>query len=487
MPIEKIKPQAGAQRAFLETEADIAIYGGAAGGGKSFALLLEPLRHIENPLFNGVIFRRTMPQIKSAGGLWAEASGLYSMLGARPHETELKFKFPLGMGMKFASMEHEKSKYDWQGAQIPFIGYDELTHFTESMFFYMLSRLRSMSGVSGYVRATCNPDSESWVRRFIDWWIDEKTGIAIPERSGVLRWFIRVNDEMIWQDTPEELIEQYGEEVEPKSVTFIPASIYDNKILMQKDPAYLSNLKALPLVEREQLLGGNWNIRPASGLYFRQGMFEEVESTPYDLDIIRFWDRAATKPSATNPDPDYTRGLKIGRHKETGILYVLHLESLRDEAWQVEQTMINIAVQDGKNCIVGIFKDPAAAGKAEAEHMVRRLIGFATYVLPATSSKLVMASPAASQAQQGNIKVLKGTWNREFYKELEGFPEANHDDIVDTLSGGVEYFGQEIHGSFAGHYNAANTEEGSTRRVKQIERRKKLDSKVERRIKVTSY
>src|SRR5436189_1986846 len=107
-----------------------------------------------------------------------------------------------------------------------------------------------MAGVPGYIRATCNPDADSWVRSLIDWWIDPDTGFPIKERSGVLRWFVRDGDSLHWADTRADLVEMFGPESEPKSATFIPANVRDNRILLDKDPAYLAYLKALPYVER---------------------------------------------------------------------------------------------------------------------------------------------------------------------------------------------------------------------------------------------
>jgi len=150
----EIRPQAGPQENFLATEADIAIYGGAAGGGKTWALLLEPLRHIHNPEFGAVIFRRTYPQIRSEGGLWSESSTIYPAMGGQPRESILDWTFPAGGRIKFAHMQHEINRLDWQGAQIPLIEFDELTHFTKEQFFYMLSRNRSTCGVRPYIRAT---------------------------------------------------------------------------------------------------------------------------------------------------------------------------------------------------------------------------------------------------------------------------------------------------------------------------------------------
>lgn len=268
-------PQPGPQTKFLSSAADIAIYGGAAGGGKTFALLMEPLRHVSNPEFGAVFFRRSTVQVRNEGGLWDESEKLYPLLGATPKEHVLTWEFPLpgsnsgaAATVSFAHLEHDKTVRNWQGSQIPLICFDELTHFSAKQFWYMVSRNRSTCGVRPYIRATCNPDVDSWVAGFISWWIDQKTGLAIPERSGVLRWVVRVGEDLKWADSPAELahytmVDDAGERVPipPKSVTFIAASLTDNKILMAADPGYMANLLSLPKVERERLLGGNWKIR----------------------------------------------------------------------------------------------------------------------------------------------------------------------------------------------------------------------------------
>ncbi|WP_234891282.1 terminase large subunit domain-containing protein [Sinorhizobium meliloti] len=181
-----IRPQPGPQTAFLVSPADIAIYGGSAGGGKTWALLMEPLRHIANPQF-GAVFRRSTVQVRNEGGLWDESEKLYPAIGASPKEHVLQWSFPSGASVSFAHLEHDKTVLNWQGSQIPLVCFDELTHFSAKQFWYMVSRNRSMSGVRPYIRATCNPDADSWVAELISWWIDQDTGLPIPERAGVLR------------------------------------------------------------------------------------------------------------------------------------------------------------------------------------------------------------------------------------------------------------------------------------------------------------
>ncbi|MDW9477072.1 hypothetical protein GOA69_33375 [Sinorhizobium meliloti] len=147
---------------------------------------MEPLRHIANPQF-GAVFRRSTVQVRNEGGLWDESEKLYPAIGASPKEHVLQWSFPPGASVSFAHLEHDKTVLNWQGSQIPLICFDELTHFSASSSRYMVSRNRSMSGVGPYTRATCNPDADSWVAELISWWIDQDTGLPIPERAGVLR------------------------------------------------------------------------------------------------------------------------------------------------------------------------------------------------------------------------------------------------------------------------------------------------------------
>lgn len=138
MSREKIilAPQKGPQEKFLATSADVCIYGGAAGGGKTFGLLLEPLRHMKNRDFNAVIFRRNYTQVTSPGGLWDSSRKIYSLVqGSYPLKTpKLHWTFAKGATVNFAHLGSDDDCLDWQGSQITMIGFDELTHFTEYQF-----------------------------------------------------------------------------------------------------------------------------------------------------------------------------------------------------------------------------------------------------------------------------------------------------------------------------------------------------------------
>lgn len=431
---EEIGPQEGPQTAFLQTTADIALYGGAAGGGKTYALILEPTRHFHNAHFGAVIFRKNSTQVRNEGGLWHESTKVYSRLNAHPRQAYLEWIFPAGGRVKFGHLEHERSVYDWQGSQLAFIGFDELTHFTETQFTYMLSRNRSTCGVKPYVRATCNPDVNSWVRKWVDWYIDPQ-GFPIPERSGIIRWFIRKNDVMHWGSSREGLIAEHGAEEIPKSFTFISSKITDNKILMEKDPAYIGNLRALSRVERERLLDGNWNIKASAGNYFRREWFPMIDVLPQGWrQTVRYWDRAATKPNESNRDPDWTRGLRMLKYpNKTWVVF--DLKSLRDTPLKVEELVKNTASHDTKQTVIFGEQDPGSAGVADAGAFVRMLAGYQVKTRKPTKDKETRAKAVSAQAEAGNISVFRAPWNDEFFAELENFPVGKHDDIVDALSG----------------------------------------------------
>jgi hypothetical protein len=287
---QHIYPQPGFQTSFLSSSADIVIGGGAAGAGKSYALLMEPLRHAGVSNFFAVIFRRTTPQITNPGGLWDTSKELYSKLrdgsGASAKSTDqpLKWKFPSGASLLLTHLEHEKSKEAWDGAQVSFLGFDELIHFTAGQFWYLAGRNRSASsGVKPYVRATTNPQTSGWVKRLISWWIhpddhDDHNlrGMPIPERAGVLRWFVRHNEVMYWGGSISEVQSVLPDEVKAKhdarlvkSITFIPGTLDDNTILSENDPGYEANLFAQDKKHATRLRRGCWYDAEGENELFR--------------------------------------------------------------------------------------------------------------------------------------------------------------------------------------------------------------------------
>lgn len=433
-----IQPQPGPQSQLAACTADIAFYGGAAGGGKSWALVTEAARWVKRTDFAAIFFRRTSKQIAGGGGIWEESMKIYPALKGRPIRTRLEWRFPSGATIQFSHLEHEQNKHDHQSKQYALICFDELTQFTEGQFWYLVSRNRSVCGVKPYIRAATNPDPDSFVRRLIAWWIGAD-GRPIPERSGVVRWFLRDPDtnELEWFDSEFDARRSAAnDDREPLSFTFIAAELADNPILEQKDPRYRARLQSLPKVERERLLGANWNVRATAGQYFQRAFFEVVDAPPAPVEIlkkVRAWDKAATEPNVNNPDPDWTVGVLYARTRD-GTFWILNAVRDRRRPAGVEQMITNTASQDGKRVPVVLWQDPGQAGKMDVDHYVRLLSGHTVKVHRASHDKETYAGPVSSQAENGNIKVVRGPWNDWFFSELEAFPEGSHDDAVDTLS-----------------------------------------------------
>lgn len=445
-----LRPQAGPQEAFLSTFADIAVYGGAAGGGKTYALLLEAVRHTNNSKFGAVIFRRQSVQITQEGGLWDSSLEVYGGIKGAVPKTSPRYhwKFRTGARVGFAHIDGDRDLGKWQGSQIALIGFDELTHFTKKQFFYMMSRNRSASGIRPYIRATCNPDADSWVADFISWWIDPKTGYPIPERSGVIRYMVHINDIVHWFDTEEEGIDfakQNGldkqkAERSVKSVTFIASTLQDNKILMENDPGYLANLLALTEVEKERLLNGNWKIKPSAGSYFKRTQIGDIlTSIPDDIiAICRGWDLAATDENE-NKEAAYTAGVLIAK-RACGRFLVLDVVNRQLKAGDVRKLVLTTAKADNakyrKYCTVRqrLPQDPGQAGKEQAGSYINMMAGYNVVTRPESGSKESRAEPMAAQWQQGFFDVMEGEWNEEYFNQLESFPESKFKDMVDAGS-----------------------------------------------------
>lgn len=405
---------------------------------------MEPLRHIHNPGFGAVIFRRTYPEITAEGSLWDESMQIYPLFRARPILGRLKWVFPSGAEVSFAHLQYEKDVHKYQGAQIPLICFDQLEHFSRGQFFYMLSRNRSMCGVRPYVRASCNPHADSWLAEFLAWWIADD-GYADLAREDKLRWFVRGADERLaWADSPRELKESHRA-LMPKSVTFIPASVYDNKILLASNPEYLANLMALPLVDRERLLGdarrgGNWKVREEAGKVFNRGWFEIVDAVPAGGVECRFWDFAATKKEIKGKDPDYTASVKM--RKVEGVYYIADCTAEQEGPAEVDRALRNLSTQDvaaaqetGTRYKVRWEMEPGAAGKRESYRLVKMLAGLDVGGVRPQGDKITRAKPLAAQAEAGNVKLLRGTWNEMWLEHMHNQPEIKHDDILDASSG----------------------------------------------------
>jgi predicted phage terminase large subunit-like protein len=469
----EIRPNPGPQTAFLATSADIAIFGGQAGGGKSYGLLLDPCRWIGIPGFGATIFRRHSTDLTQEGGLWDEAMKLYPLFKGRPRESQgkLDFRFPWGSRISFSHLQYEETVERKQGGQIAIVGMDEITHFLGSQFWYMLSRNRSTCGVRPYFRGTCNPDPDSFIAPMVlSYWVDPETGYPISarwwdrvsekyrgvERSGVIRWLVKQDDDIRWFATRDEAVAHarsigLADPTRVKSFTFIPSSIYDNKPLLEKDPDYIGNLQLQNRINRARLLDGNWIVRATGGLTFNRGDFEIIDKVnPADVvRTIRVWDLAGTEAKRVRNlatmrermvnDPDWTVGLKAVLLRNKDIVFV-DMARERTGPSNVQKLVADVAKQDGRRVTIVMPQDPGQAGKDQIENYRKRVVpGYTLKSKPESGSKLTRAEPYSQYATAEHVKLLRAPWNDVFLSEHHAFPSGGvHDDIVDTGSGAFE-------------------------------------------------
>lgn len=439
MDVIEIRPQAGPQEEFLSTSADIAFYGGAAGGGKTFAALMEPLRYVQSVSgFGAVIFRRETPQILAEGGPWDKAGELYRPLGAKDRLSPwLDWHFPpYDNAVKFAHMQHENDRFNWDGSQIPLIIFDQLEQFTRKQFFYMMSRNRSTCGIRPYIRGNYNPvppDDEvgGWLHEFVGWYLDDE-GYPDPERSGIIRWFVNVADKLHWfasRDAAQEIFP----DIPPLSFTYIRSTVYDNQILLETDPGYLAKLFGLPLVEQERLLESNHYIREAAGKVFNRGWFEVVDALPTtgQRRDVRYWDLAATdrkrKAGAA------TAGVRLARIDDT--IYVVDCIEEHFDPAKTDELIKNTASQDGRRVAIRWEEEGGASGKRDSQHIAKMLLGYSGEGDRPTGDKLTRSRAMAAQAKAGNVKLLRGAWNDAWINHMHAIPDGSRWDIHDASAG----------------------------------------------------
>lgn len=427
--IMALRPQEGPQTLFLSSPADIVFYGGGAGGGKTWALLFECLRYLNIPRMNVVIFRRTYPQITAPGGLLDASREIFPLVGGVLRSSELEWMFPSGAKVLFRHLKLANDVFAWQGSELVLILWDEVTHFHESQFWYLMSRNRSTCGVTPYVRATCNPDPDSFVAELISWYLNDD-GLPDPERSGHLRYFIREGGQIIWVD---ETYRDAETGLRPKSLTFIPSSIYDNPALLKANPDYLTNLRSLPLIERERLLGGNWKVKATAGKVFKTEWFSYVEESPQAFQVTRFWDFAATNQEISGGDPDWTVGAKLALFNER--YSVLDIVRLRGTPAEVDKTIVQTAIADGQGVTVRWFQDPGQAGLYQTQKLRGLLRAFDSKGVTSQIGKQQRAAPFSRACEFGEVSLLRSHWNNTFLNELSDFPDGPHDDQVDAVSG----------------------------------------------------
>lgn len=419
----------------------------AKGGGKSFALRLAPLYYLDKDNYHAVIFRRSLPQCKKPGGLWDKSFEIYPHLGGTERISELKWSFPSGATIQFSHLHQPKSWMDWQGTETAFYGFDQLEEFTQEHFLKILGCMRTTSGAPTQIMATMNPDSSSWVRQLVNPWI-AKDGYVNPKLNHKIFHFTIKDDSIIWVK-PEW---RDSNNQPPISCQYISADIWDNPALLKADPAYLSNLQSQSFIDRERYLGikgrgGNWNVKAEAGKVFMSEWFLKTPEIPrYQKGdrIVRYWDFAATTP--TTQKGDYTVDcLMIKRRSADGDRFtIIDIGRRRLPPAKTNEVVLATAQTDAMrfgrgNVATRWQQDPGAAGVRDSANLQNLLSGFDAKGIPDLKDKVSRALPVSAAIECGSIEFVLAGWNNVVFTELEQFPDGEHDDIVDAISGAFNF------------------------------------------------
>lgn len=437
-----IAPASIPQEQALNSTSDITLYGGAAGSGKTYTLLITALRFMMVPKSTGVIFRRTSKMLDAPGSIWQEAVVMYTTIfpeiKIRDREHEVIFKN--GSVLKFSHMQHEKNAFDHKGGQYSFVAFDEATDFSEMQVMFLLSRMRNANvSYTPQMYLCTNPNYHSFLRKWIqEFYLDPADGTPIAERSNIERYFVRRGNEMIWYDNRADAEAIYGTGPTSgiRSFRFCSAKIWDNPFLRDSD--YLSNLMSLDRVQRLIMLEGSWTARAETSGYWHRNHVEIVDYAPEKVkQRVLAVDFAFTVASETLPDPDSTAFVLMSKDMYN-VYTVEHVYTMQDRVHAVEEKLFQLAETFGRDVIYSIPIDPNAQAGAYARDLQRRLAekGFTCKLQKPVKSKLVRFQPFASVTEAKFVRVVRGDWNDRYFDQLEIFDGTGkyHDDMVDATA-----------------------------------------------------
>lgn len=414
------------QYAFVAYTGFEAFYGGAAGGGKSWALLMAALQYVDVPGYHALILRKTLTELKLPGALIPTSREWLNTTDARWNGNDKVWTFPSGASLTFGYLGTEGAETRYQSAAFHFIGFDELTAFGEDVYTFMHVRCRrplesaqgtSPDGVGAgdvplRVRSASNPGGEGheWVkRRFI---------------------------------TPE-----------TREAPFFPSGIDDNPYLDTEE--YLKVFAGLSdPVTRQRMRDGDWDVT-VEGTRFDRRWFTILDRVPPGaIRSGRYWDMAATPEGPAARNPDWSVGTLMHRYPPTAeFQYVI--ADVRRGRWSsknLEVQMQTAAREDGRGTLIGLEQEPGSSGKALVSHVKRTVLpGYNVHGILSTGDKFTRAGPLASAAEPhlnadgevlepGRVAVVSALWLPAWFDEIGLFSEdyKGHDDQVDSASGAFE-------------------------------------------------
>jgi predicted phage terminase large subunit-like protein len=380
------------------------MYGGAAAGGKTDALLMCALQYVDVPNYAALILRRTYGQLSKADSILDRAHKWLRGTDARWEAMNNRYVWPNGAKVEFGYLQYFKDVWNYDGPAYQTIIFDELTQFNEDQYRFLFQRLRRLEGfpVPLRMRSATNPGGVGHV------------------------W---VKDRFIKTTAPGRL--------------FIPAKLTDNPHVDIK--AYREMLAELDPITRKQREDGDWDAVREGTIFRREWFANYVDAIPTSSVVhhVRFWDLAATEKKQAGDDPDWTVGVLLARDG-MGKFWIEDVRRFRLDPGGVQERIHSVARADGRSVPIRIEQEGGASGKSLIANFVRLLAGWNVAGYPSTGSKISRWMPLAAQCKAGNVGILNGPWNADFFEEIINVPESGHDDQADAAAGAFRYFTEEF-------------------------------------------
>lgn len=424
------------------------LFGGAAGGGKSDALLMAALQYVDVPGYAALLLRKTWPDLVLPGAIMDRTRQWLEDTPARPKDGGRVWVFPSGARIQFGYLQHDAQKFRYQSAEFQFIGFDELTQWKdESTYDYLFSRLRKPA----LACLNCN----KWLRVYRKPGNGEKKYVHIEGKKGcpksypdpkVLAQYPAAKDGTSIFDVPlrmraatnpgglgNEWVKArfINEKTRGPGTFFVPSKLNDNPSL---DPSYRESLSYLNETDRLRLMEGDWEVTEV-GEYFDRGDFVFIPAAPVNLKRrVRYWDKAATPGGG-----DWTVGT-LGGITDDGKFVIIDQVRFQGHPHTVEKRVKATAHADGLDVYIREEMEPGSAGLSIIDNYRRNVLnGYMYDGIRSSGSKEARATAYAGAVKARNVLVVQAPWNRDFLNEHEQFPEGAHDDQVDSAAGAFNF------------------------------------------------
>jgi predicted phage terminase large subunit-like protein len=427
------------------------LFGGAAGGGKSDALLMAALQYVDVPGYAALLLRKTWPDLVLPGAIMDRTRQWLEDTPARAKDGGRVWVFPSGARIQFGYLQHDAQKYRYQSAEFQFIGFDELTQWKdEPTYDYLFSRLRKpqlacMNCGTGLFRKRhkhgayvfehkvnkyrlkadyCTPKPDPKVFNQYPAASDGTTIFDVP-----LRMRAATNPGGVGNDWVKARF--INEKTRRRNTIFVPSKLNDNPSL---DESYSESLSYLNEVDRLRLLEGDWEVSEP-GEFFDRGDFVFIDGEPANIQRrVRYWDKASTQGGG-----DWTVGTLAGI-LDNGKVVILDVVRFQGHPHTNEKKVRATAHVDGLDVYIREEMEPGSSGVSIIDHYRRNVVnGYMYDGIRSTGSKEARATAYAGAVKASNLLVVQAAWNRDWLNEHEAFPNGAHDDQVDSASGAFNF------------------------------------------------